>query len=57
MNAGGAAGQDMHGTAGGQSTQSLLGFEQHPNPFADPGDDRIFTFKDEERTRKERERQ
>lgn len=38
------------------SSESLLGFEQHANPFKDPGDDRIFTFKDEERARKERER-
>ena len=35
----------------------MLGFEQHPNPFKDPGDDKIFTFKDEERIRKEKERQ
>ena len=53
------AGADAHheGAYGGaHSTNSNLGFEQHPNPFKDPGDDKIFTFKDEERTRKEKER-
>ena len=39
-----------------QSASSLLGFESGPNPFEDPGDERIFTFKDTERLRKERER-
>ena len=39
------------------SATSLLGFESGPNPFVDPGDERIFTFKDTERLRKERERQ
>ena len=39
-----------------QSTDSTLGFEQHRNPFKDPGDEEIFTFKDKERLRKERER-
>ena len=53
----GAAGASGYGGMNGRSTESLLGFESQPNPFKDPGDDRIFTFKDEERTRKERERQ
>ena len=39
-----------------QSASSLLGFESGPNPFEDPGDERIFTFKDTERIRKEQER-
>ena len=56
LNAGAAGGDGHGGGMNGQSTESLLGFESQPNPFKDPGDDRIFTFKDEERTRKERER-
>ena len=47
----GAAAAEMN------ATESAYGFDNQPNPFKDPGDDRIFTFKDEERTRKERERQ
>ena len=40
-----------------QYNRSKMGFDEEENPFKDPGDDRIFTFKDEERTRKEHERQ
>ena len=54
----GATGAEGHFGAGvtGQSTDSLMGFEQDANPFKDPGDEEIFTFKDKERARKERER-
>ena len=46
------------GLAGNSIADSGYGaYDQgHVNPFTDPGDDRIFTFKDEERTRKEHER-
>ena len=58
MHVGGAAGADAaHGNTNiMEDTESHLGFEQQKNPFTDPGDDEIFTFKDKERVRKERER-
>ena len=54
----GATGAEGNFGAGvtGQSTDSLMGFEQEENPFKNPGDEKIFTFKDEERARKESER-
>lgn len=52
LNAGGAGAYDGEH----DPTESHLGFEQMKNPFTDPGDDEIFTFKDKERVRKERER-
>lgn len=56
LNPGAAAANDPYG-ANALGMESQLGYEQHVNPFVEPKDDRIFTFKDEERTRKERERQ
>ena len=55
LNAGGP--QNPKDGQPGQHNKKRLGFDEEENPFKDPGDDRIFTFKDEERTRKERERQ
>ena len=51
-------GGDPHYESGavGQGADSMHGFETQKNPFTDPGDDEIFTFKDKERIRKERER-
>lgn len=54
--AAGAGSSDPYGD--GLDSQNMgTAYEQHVNPFREPKDDRIFTFKDEERTRKERERQ
>lgn len=52
LNAGGAA-VDMRAGTGFSQGSYLNPFEQEANPFTAPGDDKIFTFKDEERTRKE----
>ena len=54
MGFGGAQGNGAGGP--GMGTESQLAFENNPNPFIDPGDDRIFSFKDEERTRKEKQK-
>ena len=58
MNAGAAAGADVgYGNArSGYDNDSRLGFETQKNPFTDPGDEEIFTFKEKERERKDRER-
>ena len=55
LNAGAGAANDPYG-ATGLAGDSHMGPDQHVNPFKEPKDDRIFTFKDEERTRKEHER-
>ena len=44
------------GAGYGDDVSEMAGFENQINPFTRPSDDRIFTFKDEERTRKEREK-
>lgn len=54
--AGGGADAAYGAGAMAGDADSLNGFEHHKNPFKDPGDDEIFTFKDKERTRKEQER-